>query len=298
VQEIIRVPEINSVPQAPHYVEGIVSLRNRLLPIVNLRKRFGLEPGEIDREDNRIIVVNLSGSVTGVLVDAVSEVLSVPTDAIEAPPRIIGASQAEQLRGVAKLDAGKRLIMLLDAAKVLSVAEAQELAGLTHGRKGKGREISLTAVEGQALDEEQFVSFRVESEEFAVDIQQVQEIIQMTAITRVPQAPHYVEGVINLRGNVLPVIDIRKRFGMAEAEATDSTSIVVVDVGGAKTGVIVDAVQEVLRLNRGAIEPPPAVVGGVDRSYVSGVGKRDGAKGMLIVLDIGRVLDEALVLAV
>ena len=72
----------------------------------------------------------------------------------------------------------------------------------------------------------------------------------------------------------------------------------MVDVGGTKTGVIVDAVQEVLRMNRGAIEPPPPVVAGVDRSYVSGVGKRDGAKGMLIVLDIGRVLDESPVLAV
>jgi len=89
---------------------------------------------------------------------------------------------------------------------------------------------------------------------------------------------------------VLPVIDIRKRFGIAEAAPTDSTSIVVVDVGGRKTGLIVDSVSEVLRVGRDAIEPPPAVIDGVDASFVKGVGKLNGGQRMVIVLDLPRVL--------
>ena len=286
VQEIIRVPDINQVPNTPSYVEGVIALRNRLLPIVNLRKRFGLDAGEIDREENRILVIDVRGQVTGLLVDEVSEVLSMPLTAIGETPAIIASSQADRLRGVAQLDDGKRLMMLLDAGKLLSSSEAKDLKAM--GRDDAKQSSVVTSHE--ALDEEQFVSFLVENEEYAVDIQQVQEIIRMTDITRVPQTPDYVEGMINLRGSVLPVLDMRKRFGIASQEATDETSILVVDVDGEKTGVIVDDVREVLRLNRSAIEPPPPVIAGVDAAFIRGVGKRGGGKRMLILLDLQRVV--------
>lgn len=287
VQEIIRVPEITHVPGAPSFVEGVVALRNRLLPIVNLRTRFGVPAAQID-EDSRIVVVNLGGVMTGMQVDAVSEVLSVPNESIEPAPSIVSAGQADHLRGVAKLDQGRRLIMLLDVAKVLSSSEMSQLAEM--GEQSEREDTDAEGSRRQALEEHQFVSFRVENEEFGVDIQQVQEIIWLPEITRVPRAPHFVEGIINLRGSVLPVIDMRKRFGIAEAAPTDSTSIVVVDVEGRKTGVIVDAVSEVLRLAAGAIEPPPPVVAGIDTSFVQGVGKLHGGQRMLIILDMAKVL--------
>ena len=286
VQEIIRVPDINQVPNAPAYVEGVIALRSRLLPIVNLRKRFGMDSGEIDREENRILVIDVRGQVTGLLVDEVSEVLSMPLTAIGETPAIIASSQADRLRGVAQLDDGKRLMMLLDAGKLLSSTEAKDLRSMS---RDDGKQ-STVVTSHEALDEEQFVSFLVENEEYAVDIQQVQEIIRMTDITRVPQTPDYVEGMINLRGSVLPVLDMRKRFGIAAQEATDETSILVVDVDGEKTGVIVDDVREVLRLNRSAIEPPPPVIAGVDAAFIRGVGKRGGGKRMLILLDLHRVV--------
>jgi len=288
VQEIIRVPEISRVPGAPSFVEGVVALRNRLLPIVNLRKRFGMPTAEAN-DDSRIVVINLGGVVTGLQVDAVSEVLSVPRDAIEATPRILSADQAGQLRGVAKLEEGRRLLMLLDAGHVLSTEEIGELATMSSAEQ------TPEVVDGggdrrRGLDEEQFVSFRLQEEEFGVSIQQVQEIIWLPEITRVPRAPYFVEGIVNLRGSVLPVVDMRKRFGMPEAKPTDSTSIVVVDVDNRKTGVIVDSVSEVLRISRDAIEPPPAVMGGVDTSFVKGVGKLEGGKRMVIILDLDRTL--------
>ena len=209
-----------------------------------------------------------------------------PVTAIGETPAIIASTQAERLRGVAQLDDGKRLMMLLDAGKVLSSTEAEDLRGM--GRDDGKK--AASAASNKALDEEQFVSFLVEDEEFAVDIQQVQEIIRMTDITRVPQTPDYVEGMINLRGSVLPVLDMRKRFGMEAKEATEATSILVVDVNGDKTGVIVDDVREVLRLSRDAIEPPPPVIAGVDAAFIRGVGKRGAGKRMLILLDLQRVV--------
>ena len=287
VQEIIRVPGISSVPGSPHFVEGVVALRNRLLPIVNLRKRFGMQAAEAD-EDARVVVINLDGVVTGVQVDAVSEVLSVPRESIEAAPPILGAGQSEQLRGVAKLEGGERLLMLLDVRRVLSGEEVGQLAAMALGSgEDSGGE---KADRRQSMDEEQFVSFRVEGEEFGVGIHQVQEIIWLPEITRVPRAPYFVEGIVNLRGSVLPVVDMRKRFGFPPAEPTDSTSIVVVDVGDRKTGVIVDSVSEVLRISGESIEPPPPVIEGVDASFVKGVGKLDGGQRMVIILDLDRVL--------
>ena len=115
VQEIIRVPDITRVPQAPAFMEGVVSLRNRLLPIVNLRTRFGsAEHSRRRRQPHHR--GEPAGVMVGVQVDAVLEVLSVPRDAVEPPPNILSGGEADQLRGVAKLDDGRRLIMLLDVA--------------------------------------------------------------------------------------------------------------------------------------------------------------------------------------
>jgi purine-binding chemotaxis protein CheW len=138
-------------------------------------------------------------------------------------------------------------------------------------------------------DELQLVSFNIGSEEFGVDILKVQEINRMVEITKVPQAPHFVEGVINLRGKVIPIIDLRKRFGLEVKEYDKDTRIVVVDINGTIMGMIVDAVSEVLRLPSNAIEPPPEIVTGVNAAYIKGVARLDDR--LLIFLDLSKVID-------
>ncbi len=138
-------------------------------------------------------------------------------------------------------------------------------------------------------DELQLVSFNIGSEEFGVDILKVQEINRMVEITRVPQAPHYVEGVINLRGKVIPIVDLRKRFNLELKEHDKNTRIVVVDIGGTIMGMIVDAVSEVLRLPASTIEAPPEIVTGVNSEYIKGVAKLKDR--LLIFLDLSRVID-------
>lgn len=134
----------------------------------------------------------------------------------------------------------------------------------------------------------QLVTFRLGNEEFSLDILKVQEIIRHMDLTRVPKTPDFVEGVINLRGRVIPVLDLRKRFGLPADERTNETRIIVVEVDNNTVGLKVDAVSEVLRLPADTVEPPPSIVTGVESDYIKGVGKLEGR--LLILLDVAKIL--------
>ncbi|GAB6059969.1 chemotaxis protein CheW [Desulfonatronum parangueonense] len=136
----------------------------------------------------------------------------------------------------------------------------------------------------------QLVTFNIGDEEFGVEILKVQEIIRMMGITRVPKAPDFVEGVINLRGKVIPIIDLRKRFGMAAQEHNKHTRIIVIEINKVIVGFVVDSVSEVLRIPASTVEPPPPIISGIESEYISGVGKL--ADRLLILLDLDRLLSK------
>ena len=136
----------------------------------------------------------------------------------------------------------------------------------------------------------QLVSFNIGEEEFGVEILRVQEINRMMDVTRVPNAPEFVEGVINLRGKVIPVVDLRRRFGMESKQHDKNTRIIVVELAGKVVGFVVDAVREVLRIPRGVTEPPPALGGSTKDDYITAVGKLDDR--LLILLDLEKVLSD------
>lgn len=140
----------------------------------------------------------------------------------------------------------------------------------------------------QKTDEFQLVSFRSGGEEFALDILVVQEIIRPTHATRLPEAPPFVEGILNLRGRLVPVLDLRKRLGMEATEWDSSTRILVVELGKRVVGILVDSVQEVLRVDSAESEPPPDLATGVDADYIAGIVKLDDR--MIILLKLDRLL--------
>jgi purine-binding chemotaxis protein CheW len=148
------------------------------------------------------------------------------------------------------------------------------------------RSSNLSATTGSI----QLVSFRLAQEEYGIEITRVREIILLGAITRVPQTPAFVKGLINLRSTVIPVIDLRIRFGLPECEATDASRIMVVNVGGKTIGIVVDAVSEVLRISTDQIAPPPPTVVSLGTEYLTGLVKLE--KQLLILLDIDKVLGE------
>ena len=142
----------------------------------------------------------------------------------------------------------------------------------------------------------QLVSFGLAQEEYGIEITKVQEIILMGEITRVPQTPDYIKGLINLRSTVIPIVDLRLRFGLEQREATDETRIMVVNVAGKTIGIIVDAVSEVLRISQEQISPPPPTVAGLGHDYLTGLVKLESR--LLILLDIDKILGEQDVAAI
>ena len=138
----------------------------------------------------------------------------------------------------------------------------------------------------------QLVSFMLADEEYGVEVLKVREIIRMPTITKMPNTPPYVEGVINLRGKVIPIISMRKRFGLMESENSNQTRIMVMDVAGALTGFVVDAVSEVIRIHSSEIQPPPSMVlsGGVGQEFITGVFNH--AERLLIIMDVDRMFSD------
>jgi len=136
--------------------------------------------------------------------------------------------------------------------------------------------------------EKQLVVFELAKELFGVDIGAVESIIKMQTITRVPLSPEFVEGVINLRGKVLPVIDLRLRFGLPAIELTKSNRIMVVSIDGSEVGMIVDGVSEVLSTTDGDVEPPPAMASTVNSTCIVGIAKIDAR--LVILLDLKKIL--------
>ncbi|MGF7184324.1 purine-binding chemotaxis protein CheW [Desulfitispora alkaliphila] len=140
------------------------------------------------------------------------------------------------------------------------------------------------------MTENQLVVFQLKTEnstqEFGVNINQVHEINRLTSPTKIPNSPDFVEGVINLRGKVIPIVDIKKKFHMGMIEYNEETRIIVIEVSGQTVGIVVDSVSEVLRISGDAIEPPPTFIGGIGSEYITGVGKLENR--LLILLDLDK----------
>ena len=262
VQEIVQVPEaVIHVPHSESHVLGVMTLRNRLLPLVQLRRIFGLPDSDLD-EKSRIVVLTLNGVSVGVVVDAVSEVLRVSKSGVDPLPALLAREgNLAEVTAICRLNNGKRLVSIMTARNLFdhsaiksAISEALNTVNDSEVEsRSKAKE-----TDDNLDDDEQVVVFRLDKEEFGAPIASVQEIVRVPEeLVRVPQAPSFVEGVINLRGTVLPVIDLRLRLGLKQVERTDRQRIMVFLISDVRTGFIVDQVAEVLKIPKAAIEVSP-----------------------------------------
>ena len=258
VQEIVQVPEqIIHVPHSASHVLGVMTLRHRLLPLVSLRGMFGLPARDLD-ESSRIVVVSLGAMAVGVVMDSVNEVLRVGRSEVDAMPSLLARDgDLADISEICRLDGGKRMVSIISAGNLFRSTAVKE-ALTTVDNLAKDSEGDLELDDETADDDEQVVVFRLDKEEYGVPIASVQEIVRVPdELTHVPKSPPFVEGVINLRGAVLPVIDLRRRLGLSAVERSDRQRIMVFLINQIRTGFIVDSVAEVLRIHKSSIEAAP-----------------------------------------
>ena len=259
--------------------------------VLNLLGEFQRNVKENIREDQRLIVVQTRGTLLALLVDKVREVLNMPKRQIDpAPPRLSESGNIE-LSGIAKLEGGKRLILLLDADHLISHADLKELGETASESTANEAQKHQVGGESVTLGEQQFVTFRLGDGEYGVPIGQIQEIDRSSKMTRVPRAADYMDGITNLRGEVIPVVNARKRFHLPQKETDERTRVIIMELGGIKTGLLVDSVREVLKLAKKDIAPPPSSLStAIDQQFISGIGKLDGDKRMVVLLDVEKIL--------
>lgn len=287
-----------SIDQRAKGVAGFI--QEKLDNVVGLTEQVRLKVTECQKiltqeipEDQRILVIEIGAMPVGILVDRMHQVIRLPEKSIDTPPPLLNSEKASSLKGIVKLDNGKRLIMLVDQDTMLHGPDIAALytASCGCGEYG-GRHDPLDLDDGTSGDTVQLVTFRLGDEEYGIPIEEVQEINRFEEITSVPRAPAFVEGVMNLRGNVIPAIDLRKRFGLETISHDESTRVIIVTMNGKLTGLIVDAVSEVFRLQQQAIETPPCVICSErGMEFVKGICKTTHPeRKMIVLLEVSRLL--------
>lgn len=168
--------------------------------------------------------------------------------------------------------------------KPVPIGQAGALTGGEAGRHGMDQ-----IVGGDGIL--QLVTFTLGSEEYAVDILKVQEINRMTEIAKVPNAPAYVEGVINLRGRVIPVMNLRKKFGLPEKDRDEQSRIMIMDIQGITMGLVVDSVSEVLRIPSSTVDPTPPMASDVSTEFIKGIAKLQDR--LIILIDMDSLIEKS-----
>lgn len=281
VQEIIRTPSITVIPQAPAYVEGVTNLRGNILPVIDTRIKFGMQSSG-DGVSSRVIVVDVGGRTVGLSVDAVSEVLRVEANRIEpAPSMVSGETGAGAIAGMVKVDEDKKVVMILDAASLCRIDRASDSTAAFR-KSGKTR---VTRTDDRKIEEAQLVSFLLGKEEFALEIEYVREIIRYPEIVKVPNVPGYIKGVISLRDRLLPIVDMRVKLDTGNDTITDNTRVVVIDVDNVQVGLVVDKVNEVARVSRDTIFPPPQTIVGEAREQLKGIVRLEEGRRIMMLIE-------------
>ena len=292
VTEILPRPSsLAAAPRAEALVLGVAAYRDGLLPLLSLRGLLGFPEAPPSAGLEKVIVVTVSGVPVGLVADRMDSIVTADPDAIEPTPPVLAARAGGETRikAIARIDGGRRLISILDVAALFHEDVMQRLADQAGG--GGGASVENGAI---GMGETPFLVFRLGREEFGLPIESVDEVTRgPERITRVPRTPKFLEGVINLRGEVLPVIDQRRRFDLPAFDGDrQRLRLVVVRSGGRRAGLIVDSVSEVLRLGADAVEPAPDLTGEGTR-LVRGVINIDDGRRLVLVLDPSELLSRA-----
>ena len=253
VREIVQLPgAVTEIAGSETAVLGVVTLRGRLLPLVSLRALLGMPQQDERGAKRKVIVVSIGNASVGVVADRTREILRIDPGLIDPAPALLtrGAGDAE-IESICRLDGGTRLVGILSPDRLFR----SDLVRRVLADAGND---NAESVAKQDMTDEQFIVFRLGAQDYGLPIAAVAEITKAPEqIARMPKAPAFIDGVMNLRGTVLPIMDLRRRFDLPSDAAGAGRRILVVAAGGAQAGFVVDAVSEVLKVRAEDIQPAP-----------------------------------------
>jgi purine-binding chemotaxis protein CheW len=278
---------LTKVPHTDSAMIGVTALRDRLLPLVSLRVLLGMPRDGSAAGSTRIVVARLGSMTVGLVVDAVTSALRVNSGSIDPVPPVLTRGKGEaQLEGICRVDGGRRLVCLLSTARLL---DSQTMALIQMQIQQESAVMASAETQNDAT--EQFLIFRLGEEEYGLPIQAVDEVARRPdALVRLPRAPAFVEGVMNLRGRVIPVISQRKRFAVTD-DGARSRRVVVVTVDGLQAGFAVDDVSEVVRVPAADLLAAPDIEAPGGMVFDRVLTRPDGR--MILLISPRALLDQA-----
>jgi purine-binding chemotaxis protein CheW len=292
VSSVALVPgTVASLPRTDAAMIGMAEVEGSLVPIVSARALLGFDEPDQARHSGRLLVTRLAGNPVALLVDGMKDIIRVAADALDAVPAVLTRAKGEaQIEAICRLDDGRRLISILSPERIFD----PETVSRVSAQAAQGR-AQMPTIETSTEATEQFVVFRLDEEAYGLPIGSIDEVVRCPdALTRVPRAPAFIKGLMNLRGKAVPVIDQRQRFSLSGNVPHDRARIILMTIDGLQAGFLVDSATEVINIPVSEISAAPdlsysdANRGVIDRIVAI---ERDGR--MILVIDPRALLDRA-----
>lgn len=297
VRDIVRLPErIERLPGAPSYLLGLGVLRDQILPIIHLSRLLGIDTNALDHK-SRVVLVDLeygSKKITaGLAVDSVNEVLRLLLDDIRDLPSVLKMKQTDSILGVYQSEKNE-LMYVLDLKVLIPWDEVDQF--LASNEDGTNQETNalqdrndkMDAKQQVLTDDELYLIFKLGKEEFGLPVKGVKEVLRVPAISQIPNAPHYLVGLANIRGQFISVSDLSKRLEIAKVEESQRQRAVIAEFNGHQIGFIVDQIHEVRRIKNSMIEKTTDSIGIKNSKYVKKVANLSEDR-MVLILDLSIV---------
>jgi purine-binding chemotaxis protein CheW len=288
VEEIVELPLVTKIPDAPDYVLGVICIRDKVLPLLNLFKMFNVEPSLEEQkhtDENMVILLTIGNAKLGFVVDSIQEIIRVRDRDMLPSPQTLKEEEINRLEGVVMRS--NRMVSILKVVEILSHEDQQKLVNMSQSLGIQ----EVADSETTSTEEMSVIAFSLDKEVYGLELHEVREIIMVGMITPVPRAPSFIQGVLNLRGEIIPVIDLRMRFGLVHQNTTDLSRIIVTPVNEVFTGLIVDSVAEVKNIDKKLLEPPPKVTSVGANAYITQVARTD--TGVIFLLGLQQLLTES-----
>lgn len=278
-------PQLAEIAQSDEVVLGVAGHRGEVLPIVSAHHLLGLPAGS--GPSGKVVVVRIGDARIGLAVDRLRAILRVPEGAFDPAPAVLNRGEGEaQVQSICRLP--DALVAILSAERLFRDEKVAHI--VADGRSGGGQMVHTQDASDSA---ERFLVFRLGEEDYGLPLSSVDEVARLPdRLTRVPNAPTFIEGVLNLHGKVTPIIDQRARFGSVRAEGAERPRVIVTTVEGRQAGFIVDAVSEIISIDADQISPTSELTADAGRLFSRIATLNEGAR-LILLIEPKEMLDRA-----